>query len=237
MRRIFSFVLCIVLVVACFAGCSDDKGRLLYNLDLEDYVELGEYKGIKVDKNSEEYLTTRDKLIAYDVTTYGFYNHKKSGEVKKGDVVNIDYVGKKDGVAFSGGTASGYDLEIGSGTFIPGFEEGLAGKKIGSTVDLDLTFPENYGNSDLAGKDVVFTVTINYVKSSEPQTPEEFYKFLGFSDVEAYYEMLDSRSTKEFLQNKVIESSKILDYPQEDIDFLYNYILTNSIIILKIITE
>ncbi|MBQ7089512.1 MAG: FKBP-type peptidyl-prolyl cis-trans isomerase, partial [Clostridia bacterium] len=86
----------------------------------------------------------------------------KEGTVQKGDTCAIDYIGKKDGVAFEGGTGS-YDLEIGSGSFIPGFEEGLIGKKIGSTVDLNLTFPENYGNEELNGQDVVFTVTIKKV--------------------------------------------------------------------------
>lgn len=84
-------------------------------------------------------------------------------EVQDGDVVNIDYTGYKDGEAFDGGSTNGAgaDLEIGSGTYIDGFESGLIGKKVGDTVDLDLTFPENYGASDLAGADVTFTVTIN----------------------------------------------------------------------------
>lgn len=84
-------------------------------------------------------------------------------EVKDGDTVNIDYTGYKDGEAFDGGSTNGAgaDLEIGSGTYIDGFESGLIGKKVGDTVDLDLTFPENYGAEDLAGADVTFTVTIN----------------------------------------------------------------------------
>ena len=84
-------------------------------------------------------------------------------EVRDGDTVNIDYTGYKDGEAFEGGSTNGAgaDLEIGSGTYIDGFESGLIGKKVGDTVDLDLTFPENYGAADLAGADVTFTVTIN----------------------------------------------------------------------------
>ena len=79
------------------------------------------------------------------------------GTVEEGDTANIDYEGKLDGEAFEGGTAKDTDLEIGSGTFIPGFEDGLVGVKIGDTVDLPLTFPENY-TEELAGKDVVFTI-------------------------------------------------------------------------------
>lgn len=81
--------------------------------------------------------------------------------MQNGDVANIDYEGKKDGVAFAGGTDKGYDLAIGSGSFIPGFEEQLVGVMPGETVDLDLTFPENYPEPTLAGQPVVFTVTVN----------------------------------------------------------------------------
>lgn len=227
MKKVLSLVIVLVLVLSLFAGCSEDKGRVLYNVDLEDYVELGEYKGIKIDKKSDEFLKVRDSLISYDVETYGFYNHKTSGEVKNGDTVNIDYVGKKDGVAFEGGTASGYDLEIGSGTFIDGFESGLIGKTIGSTVDLNLKFPDNYGSTELAGAEVVFTVKINYVKSTEAKTPEEFYKSLGLSKVEDYYEKLEERAIDEFLQQTVVDSSEILEYPQADIDLMYPYYYQN----------
>ncbi len=87
----------------------------------------------------------------------------KGRKVKEGDTVNIDYTGYKDGKAFDGGSTNGNgaDLEIGSHTYIDGFESGLVGKKVGETVDLNLTFPEDYGAPDLAGADVVFTVTIN----------------------------------------------------------------------------
>lgn len=84
-------------------------------------------------------------------------------EAKDGDKVNIDYTGYLDGEAFDGGSTdgAGADLELGSDTYIDGFEDGIVGHKVGETFDLNLTFPENYGNSDLAGKDVVFTVTLN----------------------------------------------------------------------------
>ena len=90
----------------------------------------------------------------------------KNRAVKEGDTANIDYVGKKDGVAFQGGTAQGYNLSIGSGTFIPGFEEGLVGVMPGETKDLEISFPEDYGNTELAGQPVVFTVTVNGIVES-----------------------------------------------------------------------
>ena len=101
-------------------------------------------------------------------TTYNDITDRTTAQ--SGDVANIDYVGKKDGVEFDGGSAQGYDLELGSGVFIPGFEDGVVGMEVGSTKDIPLTFPDNYGNADLAGADVVFTVTLNALK--EATTPE-----------------------------------------------------------------
>jgi trigger factor len=117
--------------------------------------------------------TTNDTELSYDldkVVTLGTYTgiekEAVGDTVKDGDTVNIDYVGKKDGEAFDGGTGN-YDLTIGSGTFISGFEEGLIGVKVGETVDLDLTFPEDYSSEELAGQDVVFTVTVNEIVEDE----------------------------------------------------------------------
>ena len=137
-----------------------------------DHVTLGEYVGLAVesedievtDEQVEQALPARISEDHYDVLT--------EGTVQNGDIANIDYVGKKDDVAFDGGTAEGYDLTIGSGTFIPGFEEGLVDAKIGETIDLDLTFPEEYHSEDLAGAQVVFTVTVNSVKRMPEITDE-----------------------------------------------------------------
>lgn len=222
MKRILSVVLVLALCLG-FAGCKQDKGRELYNLNLEKYVDLGEYKGIKVDTASEEFKTIEDMFKSNDVTNYGLYVVKKSGKVKDGDTVNIDYKGTKDGVAFDGGSATGYDLTIGSSTFIDGFEEGLVGKKIGSTVKLNLTFPSDYQNTELAGEDVVFTVTINYSTTTTPREPEDYYKDLGYQNVEAYYENVKERAIEESLAAAVSKVSKIKDYPQEDLELLYKY--------------
>ena len=109
------------------------------------------------------------------------------GTVEDGDTVNIDYVGKLDGEEFDGGSAEGYDLEIGSCTFIDGFEDGLIGHEIGEKVTLDLTFPDPYPNNpDLAGKPVVFDVTINAIKESQtPELNDEFVEGLGITDVKS----------------------------------------------------
>ena len=132
-------------------------------------VVLPDYKSMKVAQSKAEISEESFKqLICHLLASTSFapdltHIGQKEGTVEKYDVVNIDYEGKKDGVAFEGGTAQGYHLGIGTGTFIPGFEDKLIGVKTGETVDLDLTFPESYGNEELAGKDVVFTVKVNYI--------------------------------------------------------------------------
>ncbi len=222
MKRILSLILILGLMFTCFTGCSQKEKRELYNLKLSKYVELGEYNGLKVEKSSDEFKKTVDDIIASDVQNYGLYVTKKEGKVKKGDNVNIDYVGKKDGVAFEGGTAQAYNLVIGSNSFIDGFEDGLIDKEIGSTVDLNLTFPENYHNEELSGKDVVFTVKINYVTTTEAKKPKDYYTYLGFSKVEDYEADVEERAIGETLQQAILKASKIKDYPQADLDFMYD---------------
>ncbi len=222
MKRILSVILALALCLG-FAGCKQDKGRELYNLNLEKYVDLGEYKKIKIDTKSDDFKKLEDMIKSSDVENYDLHVVKTSGKVKDGDIVNIDYEGKKDGVAFEGGTAQGYDLTIGSKTFIDGFEEGLIGKKIGSTVELNLTFPNDYQNAELAGADVVFTVKINYSKTTTPREAEDYYKDLGYQSVEEYYENVKNRAIEESLAQAVSNASKIKDYPEKDLETLYKF--------------
>lgn len=135
----------------------------------DDYVTLPEYKGIEVEVDAIH--VTEDEIDAYikaALNNASVMEEVTDRAVEEGDIVNIDYVGKKDGVAFEGGTSpeGGYDLTIGSGRFIEGFEDGLIGVKKGETVELDLAFPEEYENELLAGQAVVFTVTVNKITTS-----------------------------------------------------------------------
>lgn len=133
-----------------------DKGRI---------VALGKYKGVEVTKMSVEVTDEElDARIQSILDANPEYIEITDRAAKEGDVVNIDFVGMKDGVAFDGGTGEGYDLELGSGTFIDGFEDGLIGAKTGDELSLNLTFPETYYNTDLAGQDVVFDVTVNKIE-------------------------------------------------------------------------
>jgi trigger factor len=130
------------------------------DMDIDEYVTLADYKNMTVSAIKPE--IDDDSIESY-INNYLLVGEVTDRAVESGDTVNIDYEGKIDGEAFSGGSAQGYNLVIGSGTFISGFEDGLIGVTPGETVDLELTFPADYYNTDLAGKDSVFTVTVNYI--------------------------------------------------------------------------
>ncbi len=155
------------------------------NLKVSDYVTPAEYKGIPVEAKLEK--ATAEQVmeeIEQVLELRGELAEVKDRDtVQEGDTVNIDYQGTKDGVAFDGGTAEGFDLKIGSGRFIDGFEDGLIGHKKGETVNLDLTFPENYGNADLAGQAVVFEVKINKIsEDKKAELNDAFAADLGITD-------------------------------------------------------
>lgn len=237
-RVLTAVIISVMIFSLCACGKNGSKkvnkaaslkyGTLIYgNTDLTEYITLGEYKGLSIDTASKEYNTAYNSTVEKDISDNGIVNKKLKGKVKSGDIANIDYEGKRNGVAFEGGTAKGYDLTIGSGSFIAGFEDGLIGVNIGETVDLNLTFPKDYGKSELAGAAVVFTVKVNYVKSSDDVKMEEHYSELGFKTFEEYKESARKRTVQNLLFEKVLEKSKVKDYPEEDknilIDAVYEY--------------
>lgn len=198
---------------------------------LEDYIKLGQYKGIEV--SVEKIEVTQDDI---DVKTQlslqegGATLTEVTGrKVKIGDTVNIDYEGLKDGVAFEGGTAPGANLLIGSGSFIPGFEEKIIGANIGDKLDVDVTFPENYNNEELKGQPVVFKVTVN--KIQEYEVTEEFVTAnTDYDTVDAYKASInenlialseESMKTQKAasVYNKVITNSEITSLPQNLLDY------------------
>lgn len=131
-------------------------------------VTLGNYMGLEItDPDSEVTDEDVENQIEYVLQNNPIQIPVTDRPAQEGDIVNIDYVGLKDGEAFDGGSAEGYDLTLGSGTFIDGFEDGLIGAEVGEERDLNLTFPENYGNADLAGQDVVFEVTVNSITEEQ----------------------------------------------------------------------
>ena len=222
-QRIMAAALAGVLAVSV-AGCGssdggDTKVSDVRTYDVEKYVTLGAYDGMdvtvegKFDVTDEDVATYIDNMLAY----YPTYEDTDKKTVESGDCVNIDYEGKKDGVAFDGGTAQGYVLEIGSNTFIDGFEDGLIGVNVGDTVDLDLTFPEDYQSEELAGAAVVFTVKVNKIVKKLNTTYEELTddfvaSNLNYDTVDALY-----NETKSYLETSneenrtVAERSAVLD--------------------------
>ena len=143
-------------------------------------VELGDYKKLDVKKEAVK-VSKKEINETIDRILNNFAEKKKvEREAKNGDEVIIDFLGKKDGVAFDGGKAEKFPLELGSKSFIPGFEEGLIGKKAGDELSLDLEFPKDYHAKDLAGAKVVFEVKIHEVRENvEPEINEEFLSKLG----------------------------------------------------------
>lgn len=163
MKKKSALLLAAVMAVAMIAGCGD-KEKSLSELEVEKYVTLGDYKNITASTTMPE---ISDEMIAQSVD--GIWQNMLTEEtgtkdraVETGDHAYISFVGTQDGVAFEGGTGESF-LKIGSGSFIPGFEDGLIGVMPGETVNLELTFPENYHDAGMAGAEVVFEVTVHYI--------------------------------------------------------------------------
>lgn len=186
-------------------------------------VELGAYKGIKVDKI--EY-NVKDEDVDAEIEKMrndaGRMIDVDDREAKEGDTANIDFSGSIDGKVFDGGTAKGYDLVLGSHSFIPGFEEGVIGMKLNEEKDIPVTFPEEYGEKSLAGKAAVFAVKLNSIKVKElPNVDDEFVKDVSEfdtldelkSDIRAKLtkknEEKANYETEDKILEKIVETSKM----------------------------
>lgn len=156
-------------------------------------IKLGNYKGIEAEVTKQpvadiEVDNEIQRLVAQSTSLI-----EKDGDVTNGDVTTIDFEGFKDEVAFDGGKAEGFQLEIGSGQFIPGFEEQMIGMKKSETRELNLTFPENYGAADLAGADVVFKVTVHKIEEKkEAELNDAFVASLNAPGIETIDQLRDN---------------------------------------------
>ena len=163
-------------------------------------VELGEYKGIQVEKAPIE---VKDEEIEAQITKEREANSRTvtvdDRAVAQGDIVTLDFEGFVDGVAFEGGKGENYDLTIGSNTFIPGFEDQLVGAEIGKELDVNVTFPEEYGAKELAGKEAVFKCKVNGIKVKElPAVDDEFAKDVSeFDTLDEYKADIKAKLLKE----------------------------------------
>ncbi len=181
-----------------------------------------DYKGIKLEKltvaPSGEDVDEALKNLAESVQNFAT---KKGGKAAEGDQVVIDFVGKLDGEAFEGGSAEDYPLVIGSDSFIPGFEEQLVGVKKDDEKSLDITFPQDYGAEHLAGKDVVFDVTVKEVKKPVPaEIDDELAKKYGAEDLDALKGQIEERLKAEYANaSRAVMKRRLLDELDEKVNF------------------
>lgn len=215
------------------AGCEASKG-------LEtDSIKITQYKEVEVDQVqkpvevTDEDVDGRIQAILESRTETVEITDRP---VEAGDTADIDFVGKIDGEEFDGGSAEGYPLTIGSGAFIAGFEDSIIGHNIGETFDWNGAFPEDYGNEDFAGKDVVFTITVNGIsQSSVPELTDEFVKSVSddSKNIKEYREEIKKQLEKEgendyqsklnsAVLQKVLENTEVSKYPEDEVEKLSN---------------
>ena len=181
---------------------SDDELEIKVVIVTRPEVELGKYTGYKLGK--EEASVTDEELDASlaELRKQNATIAPKEGQAENGDIVVIDFEGSVDGVPFEGGKAENHELELGSHSFIAGFEEQLVGASAGIEVDVKVKFPENYGPDEIAGKDAVFHVKVNEVKQKIlPELDDEFVKELGMPNVENV-EQLKAARREQLLKSK-----------------------------------
>ena len=178
LKRKFIIIGVLIATLLFVMTSCGDKDNPYSGIKFDDYIKLGKYKGLPSIKMPVEISEKDiDQAIDAKLGESSEEHMVKKGSVKKDDIANIDFEGRVNGKKFEGGTSKGYDLKIGSNSFIQGFEKQLIGKKIGSTVNVKVTFPKNYGNDKLAGKKAVFKVKINSVKKvKKPKLTDAFVK-------------------------------------------------------------
>lgn len=228
--------LAMAMMATTVSGCQNAKPEevkyLQRDINLDEFIKVGEYKGVAVDKVVPK-VYTEDDLNA-EIQSLFEYQQKYTIEpitdrdtVKEGDTASISFVGFMDGEEFAGGTGDA-DLTIGSHTFIEGFEDGLIGAKVNDTVTLDLHFPDPYQNSpDLSGKPVQFQVTVKSIGTKKyDEFDDAFAQSMGYTDAAtAKTTIINGRNSQEIqeaekseqkaVMAKIKEASEILGYPQD----------------------
>ena len=197
------------------AEMNENGFTIKFKVIVKPEVELKAYKGIKAEKEKvtvkkAEIKAEVDKALEKDAKLVAV----EGKAAKKGDIATIDFEGFLDGVAFEGGKGEGYDLELGSGNFIPGFEDQVIGHKADEEFDIDVTFPEDYGAEDLAGKAVVFKIKLHKIMKKElPKYDDEFVKDVSEFDTIADYEKSleeEIKARKEAAADREFEN-KVMD--------------------------
>ena len=202
--------------------------RLVSVSDVSKYVTIGEYKGLTLDRSSVT-VTDDDVQAEIDYNLEENGTEVNDGTVEEGDSVTINFTGTIDGKEFDGGSAEDYDLVIGEGGMIDGFEDGIIGMKKGETKELDLTFPDDYYEESVAGKAVVFKVTLQKFTRPAELTDEWVAENTEYKTVDEYRAAVKTQLEDTAVQtadyelysdawNEVQAASEIKDYPKEDVD-------------------
>ncbi|MHB1153015.1 MAG: trigger factor [Eubacteriales bacterium] len=221
-KKTIIFAMLLILIFS-FTGCSQP-----YDFDIPEYLTLGTYSGIEVSLSEIE--TELDQRITTLLDDNATENEITDRAVKDGDIANIDYTGTLNGEAFAGGSSTNYDLEIGSGSFIDGFEEGIIGKNIGETFDIKTVFPTDYAyNAALAGQEVNFNIKINSIKEKIiPELNDDFIKeFTDYETLDEYKTETRKTLKQSYVWNKVIENSVIIKYPEKNVKTYYDNMIDN----------
>ena len=220
-KKVVAFTLAMSMSAMLLTGC---QSKELSN----KYATITSYKGVEVDKIDKPEVSDDDVDAQIQSTMIDHIaDITEQRAAKEGDKAIIDFVGKKDGEAFQGGTSSNYALELGSNTFIDGFEDGIIGHTPGETFDLNLTFPENYQSTDLAGQEVVFTVTLNgflpelsddivKILADKSETVEEYKKEVK-NDLQATKDESYESSLKEAAWNAILDNTEVKEYPEDKV--------------------
>lgn len=254
-KRLWSVVLVVAMafsLVGCINKNTDTSNKEIspeeYNELYETtakvyqkYIKLPAYTGIEVDVDKSVLEVTDDDVQDYldsIVQSYSTTEKVTEGVTAVGDSIVLDYSGKLDGVAFSGGTATDASYTIGSGGFISDLDKGLVGLSVGQSYEIPCTFPESYDNEELKGKDVIFEVTVNYInKTIVPELTDEWVaqnaealgttestveglRKIGREYLEASAEAEYTTSKFEAILDKLMESVEIKEYPKKELDTL-----------------
>lgn len=245
-KKLLAILLAATTVLAVTACGEEEDGTFVLSKEkLDDYITLSEdYDEFNVELTTievteDEVNTQINNLILDTCESSEKIQALVNRPVAEGDTVMIDYVGTKDGVAFEGGTSySSTDLTIGSGAFIPGFEDGLIGTSAGDVVTLDLTFPENYSSEDLAGQAVQFEVTVHYIVPTyadltDSVVPDLYYDCSSITQLRdwvkgdiynSYYDYYLEEAVVGMLETKCTYAEELPAYLNE---VSYNNIMTN----------
>ncbi|MDD2979847.1 MAG: trigger factor [Hespellia sp.] len=227
MKKKLLAVLVSAAAVVALAGCSNGEIS-------NDYIKISQYKGIEVDQVDVAEVTDDDveSQVQSNLSASAITTDVTDRAVQSGDTATIDYTGTIDGVAFDGGSATDYPLTIGSGAFMPGFEDQIIGHNIGETFDVNVTFPEGYQNADLANKAAVFSVTIKSLSvSTTPELTDDWvaanskdsknvdqYK----KEIKKQLETSNEESQKSSLKSEslaaVLDKTEVKKYPEGDVE-------------------